>query len=132
MKYRTVYRLLACFLAAVLCATGLPLTSRVSAAGLDFEVEPWFMLDEDTHHGVTEIPVGKAFAISVWAGDPDDVWTISLVSVDGAREYVLYDNGAVNYNGYIADPEKNIPTLMAYAKPLRVAKPVRDLIGVWL
>ena len=33
---------------------------------------------------------------------------------------------------YIADPEKNIPTLMAYAKPLRVAKPVRDLIGVWL
>ena len=33
---------------------------------------------------------------------------------------------------YIADPEKNIPNLMAYAKPLRVAKPVRDLIGVWL
>ena len=106
MKYRTVYRLLACFLAAVLCVTGLPLTSRVSAAGLDFEVEPWFMLDEDTHHGVTEIPVGKAFAISVWAGDPDDVRTISLVSVDGAQEYVLYDNGAVNYNGYIADPEE--------------------------
>ena len=33
---------------------------------------------------------------------------------------------------YISDPEKNIPNLMAYAKPLRVAKPVRDLIGVWL
>jgi hypothetical protein len=33
---------------------------------------------------------------------------------------------------YIADPQKNIPNLMAYAKPLRVAKPVRDLIGVWL
>ena len=34
--------------------------------------------------------------------------------------------------GYIADPEKSIPNLMAYAKPLRVVKPVRDLIGVWL
>ena len=33
---------------------------------------------------------------------------------------------------YINDPEKNIPNLMSYAKPLRVAKPVRDLIGVWL
>ena len=33
---------------------------------------------------------------------------------------------------YIADPEKSIPNLTAYAKPLRVVKPVRDLIGVWL
>lgn len=33
---------------------------------------------------------------------------------------------------YIADPEKRIPNLIAYAKKLRVAKPVRDLIGVWL
>ena len=33
---------------------------------------------------------------------------------------------------YIADPEKKIPNLMSYAKKLRVAKPVRDLIGVWL
>ena len=33
---------------------------------------------------------------------------------------------------YISDPEKSIPNLMAYAKPLRVVKPVRDLIGVWL
>ncbi|MBQ9249416.1 MAG: hypothetical protein IJ179_03500 [Oscillospiraceae bacterium] len=33
---------------------------------------------------------------------------------------------------YIADPEKNIPNLLAYAKALRVSKPVRDLIGVWL
>lgn len=33
---------------------------------------------------------------------------------------------------YIADPEKNIPNLLAYAKKLRVTKPVRDLIGVWL
>ena len=35
-------------------------------------------------------------------------------------------------HSYIADPEKKIPNLMAYAKKLRVAKPVRDLIGVWL
>ncbi len=33
---------------------------------------------------------------------------------------------------YIADPEKNIPNLTAYAKPLRVVRPVRDLIGIWL
>jgi len=33
---------------------------------------------------------------------------------------------------YIADPEKNIPNLMQYAKPLRVQKKVKDLIGVWL
>ena len=33
---------------------------------------------------------------------------------------------------YIADPEKNIPNLMAYAKPLRVLKPVQDILGVWL
>ena len=33
---------------------------------------------------------------------------------------------------YIADPEKKIPNLMTYAKKLRVVKPVRDLIGVWL
>ena len=33
---------------------------------------------------------------------------------------------------YIADPEKNIPNILAYAKALRVSKPVRDLIGVWL
>ena len=34
--------------------------------------------------------------------------------------------------GYVADPEKNIPNLMQYAKPLRVQKKVKDLIGVWL
>jgi hypothetical protein len=33
---------------------------------------------------------------------------------------------------YISDQEKSIPTLIAYAKPFRVVKPVRDLIGVWL
>ena len=34
--------------------------------------------------------------------------------------------------GYIKDPKKNIPNLMQYAKPLRVQKKVKDLIGVWL
>jgi len=34
--------------------------------------------------------------------------------------------------GYIKDPKKNIPNLMKYAKPLRVQKKVKDLIGVWL
>ena len=34
--------------------------------------------------------------------------------------------------GYIQDPAKNIPNLMEYARPLRVQKKVRDLIGVWL
>lgn len=33
---------------------------------------------------------------------------------------------------YIADPEKSIPKLMAYAGPLRVKKTAKDLIGVWL
>jgi predicted transcriptional regulator of viral defense system len=34
--------------------------------------------------------------------------------------------------GYVKDPEKNIPNLMQYAKPLRVQRKVKDLIGVWL
>jgi len=34
--------------------------------------------------------------------------------------------------GYVQDPKKNIPNLMRYAKPLRVQKKVKDLIGVWL
>ena len=34
--------------------------------------------------------------------------------------------------GYVKDPKKNIPNLMKYAKPLRVQKKVKDLIGVWL
>ena len=34
--------------------------------------------------------------------------------------------------GYIKDPKKSIPNLMQYAKPLRVQKKVKDLIGVWL
>ena len=33
---------------------------------------------------------------------------------------------------YIADPEKSIPKLMAYAGSLRVKKLAKDLIGVWL
>ncbi|MCH5213449.1 MAG: type IV toxin-antitoxin system AbiEi family antitoxin domain-containing protein [Oscillospiraceae bacterium] len=33
---------------------------------------------------------------------------------------------------YIADPKKNIPNLMRYAKELKVQKRVKDLIGVWL
>ena len=33
---------------------------------------------------------------------------------------------------YVKDPKKNIPNLMQYAKPLRVQKKVKDLIGVWL
>lgn len=33
---------------------------------------------------------------------------------------------------YIADPEKSIPKLMEYARPLRVKKLAKDLIGVWL
>jgi len=34
--------------------------------------------------------------------------------------------------GYVYDSKKNIPNLMLYAKPLRVQKKVKDLIGVWL
>ena len=34
--------------------------------------------------------------------------------------------------GYVKDPKKNVPNLMQYAKPLRVQKKVKDLIGVWL
>lgn len=28
--------------------------------------------------------------------------------------------------------KKNVPRLLKYAEKLRVAKPVKDLIGVWL
>ncbi len=34
--------------------------------------------------------------------------------------------------GYINDQKKCVPNLMRYAKPLRVQKKVKDLIGVWL
>jgi predicted transcriptional regulator of viral defense system len=34
--------------------------------------------------------------------------------------------------GYVKDPKKNVPNLMQYAKPLRVQKKIKDLIGVWL
>jgi len=34
--------------------------------------------------------------------------------------------------GYVADPKKNVPNLMQYAKRLRVQNKVKDLIGVWL
>jgi len=34
--------------------------------------------------------------------------------------------------GYVNDPKKNVPNLIEYAKPLRVQKKVKDLIGVWL
>ena len=33
---------------------------------------------------------------------------------------------------YVADPKKNVPNLLQYAKALRVQKKVKDLIGVWL
>lgn len=34
--------------------------------------------------------------------------------------------------GYVKDPKKNVPNLIQYAKPLRVQKKIKDLIGVWL
>lgn len=34
--------------------------------------------------------------------------------------------------GYIADPEKNIPRLLEYAQALRVKRTAKELIGVWL
>lgn len=34
--------------------------------------------------------------------------------------------------GYVKDPQKNIPNLMEYAKVLRVQKRVKEMIGVWL
>ena len=34
--------------------------------------------------------------------------------------------------GYVKDTKKNIPNLIQLAKPLRVQKKVKDLIGVWL
>ena len=33
---------------------------------------------------------------------------------------------------YVADPKKNIPNLIDYAKPLRVQRKVKNIIGVWL
>ncbi len=33
---------------------------------------------------------------------------------------------------YIVDSEKNIPRLMAYAKPLRIAKLAQNMVEVWL
>ncbi|MCD7726804.1 MAG: type IV toxin-antitoxin system AbiEi family antitoxin domain-containing protein [Ruminococcus sp.] len=34
--------------------------------------------------------------------------------------------------GYVNDPEKNIPNLLEYANTLRVQKRAKELIGVWL
>ena len=34
--------------------------------------------------------------------------------------------------GYVKDPQKNIPNLIEYAKALRVEKRVKEWIGVWL
>ncbi len=34
--------------------------------------------------------------------------------------------------GYVNDPEKNIPNLLEYANALRVQKRAKELIGVWL
>lgn len=34
--------------------------------------------------------------------------------------------------GYVKDPKKNVPSLMEYAKVLRVQRKVKELIGVWL
>ncbi len=34
--------------------------------------------------------------------------------------------------GYVKDPQKNIPNLMEYAKVLHVQKRVKEMIGVWL
>lgn len=34
--------------------------------------------------------------------------------------------------GYVKDPQKNIPNLMEYAKVLRIQKRVKELVGVWL
>ena len=108
MKHRATFRLIACLLAVVMCMTGLPLTAQVSAADPEFCVEPYFMLDSNTHQYLNEIPIGEAFAISTyWTDwDPETVRTISLVSEDGSTEYVLYDNGAVNYNGRIVSDEE--------------------------
>ena len=33
---------------------------------------------------------------------------------------------------YIADPAKNLPQLFSYAESLRVAKPAREILGLWL
>ena len=34
--------------------------------------------------------------------------------------------------GYVADPQKNIPQLLEYAEKRRILKKVKDRIGVWL
>ena len=34
--------------------------------------------------------------------------------------------------GYVNDPQKNVPNLIEYAKALRVWNKVKNLIGVWL
>lgn len=34
--------------------------------------------------------------------------------------------------GYVNDPQKNVPNLIEYAKTMRVWNKVKNLIGVWL
>lgn len=38
----------------------------------------------------------------------------------------------ISVQSYIADPSKNIPKLLEYARALRVMKTTKELIGVWL
>ena len=74
---------------------------------LGFAVEPYFFLEDDFSETVSEIPIGKTFALSLWLGDhPEDVEVIEIFSEDWPiYEYALYENGRANYGGKLDEYE---------------------------
>ena len=44
--------------------------------------------------------------------------------------HLYVDSKAIQ--GYVNDPQKNVPNLIEYAKTMRVWNKVKNLIGVWL
>ena len=77
---------------------------------------------------VTGVTQGEIDGYEVRIYDKDRV-ICDCIRYRGKMDREIF-NKAVQH--YVDDPEKNIAHLLAYAKALRVSKPVRDLIGVWL
>lgn len=97
----------ALMLSVLMCVTMLPFSVLPRAEGLTpEEMEPYIMLSENTHQGVTEIPAGKPFNISGYWGSPDKLISVSLINESGDREYVLYKDDQVFYGGRYGNEEE--------------------------
>ena len=82
-----------------------------------FDVEAFFFLNDDFGETVTEIPIGQNFAVSLSVSvDLADVQVVELFSEgETFREYVLYEDGQVNYGGKINDPEEGVGFMTGFS-----------------